>query len=209
MTASQSAAAQQGATPGEPWRWSDFDPAQRAALEQYSRAMAPDAPLDFERWIARQTVVFGETAALSATLARHSEPLTTELVGSLNDAEHFWRGIEDEFGLLTSLEVARALGASANRSFASDQRRAGRVLALRRLNRYVYPGFQFDGAAVRPVIGRLSALARRRGLDDRAVIAWLCRPTTYLRGEARRPVDHLDEPDLVLDVAERAWDVAW
>lgn len=209
MTTSQPARARHEHGPDVPWQWDDFDPDQRAALEQYSRTMAPEAPLEFQRWIARQTVIYTETTALSATLARQAEPLSTELVGSLNDAEHFWRGIEAEFGFLTSLEVARALGASANRSFASDQRKAGRVLAVRRLNRYVYPGFQFDGGAVRPVISGLVALARERGLDDQGVIAWLCRPTTYLRGEARRPVDHLDEPDLVLDVASRAWDVTW
>ena len=188
---------------------SALDPLHRSTLQAYSRAVAPGAPSDFELFIARQTAIYTETAALSEVLARQAEPLPTGVVSSLNDTEVFWRDIEAEFGFLTSTEVSVALGARPTRAYASDLRTAGRILGLRRTNRYVYPGFQFHTGTVRPVIPRLIALGTEHELEARDVVAWLCRPTTYLRGEARRPVDRIDETSVILDAAARAWDVAW
>ncbi|MBF4622960.1 hypothetical protein [Clavibacter sp. VKM Ac-2872] len=182
---------------------------QRRTLEAYSRSVSADPSSDFERFIARQTAIFRETVALSDVLSRQAEQLPTGVVSSLNDTELFWRAIEAEFGFLSSVDVSAALGARPNRAYASDLRTAGRILGLRRTNRYVYPGFQFHAEAIRPVIPRLIALGHEHELESRDVVAWLCRPTTYLRGDACRPVDHLDEPDLVLDAATRAWAVAW
>jgi len=182
---------------------------QRRTLGAYSRSVTSDAAEDFERFIARQTAIYAETAALSEVLSRQAEQLPTGVVSSLNDTERFWRSIEAEFGFLSSVDVSAALGARPNRAYASELRTAGRILGLRRTNRYVYPGFQFQAEAIRPVIPRLISLGREHGLESRDVVAWLCRPTTYLRGDARRPVDHLDDADLVVDSAARAWAVAW
>ena len=182
---------------------------QRSALEAYSRTVAPAEMYRFQRFIARQTAIYTESAALSATLARQVEVLPSEIVSSLNDSEVFWRGIQEEFSFLNSLEVATRLGASANRSYASDLRKAGKLVGLQRLNKFVYPGFQFRDGSITPVIARLTKLARDRAMDDRDIIAWLCRPTTYIRGDARRPVDHLDDVDLVVAAASSAWDVVW
>ena len=186
-----------------------FGPAQQRALEVFSRSVAPGAQEAFSRFIAKQTVMFAERAALSNTLARQDEALPTEVVSSLNDTELFWRAVQDEFGLLSSLEVAQALGASANRSYASDLRKSGRVVALQRLNRFVFPGFQFVDGEVREVIADLKVLGQQYGIDDRDIVAWLCRPTTYLDVRAPRPVDHLDDPDVVRGAAAAAWGVAW
>ncbi|PPF50350.1 hypothetical protein C5B94_15445 [Clavibacter michiganensis] len=182
---------------------------QRRTLQAFSRAVTRDSGTDFERFIARQTAIFTETAVLSDVLARQAEPLPTGVVSSLNDTELFWRRIEAEHGFLTSVEVSEALGARPTRAYASDLRKAGRVLGLRRTNRYVYPGFQFQAGSVRPVVPRLIALGAEHDLDSRDVVAWLYRPTTYLRDPAHRPVDHLDDPETVLDAAARAWAVAW
>jgi hypothetical protein len=194
------------ATPARP---TEETSVQLRTLEAYGNAVMPGAADDFTRFIARQTEIYTQSAALSADLAAQRVALPTGVVSSLNDAELFWRSIESEFGLLTSIEVAARLGARANRSYASELRSAGRLLGIRRVNRYVFPGFQFQDGALRPVIASVAALGRENGKDDRDVIAWLCRPTTYIRGDARRPVDHLDDEDLVLDVARRAWTVAW
>ncbi|KZC96349.1 hypothetical protein AWH51_03520 [Clavibacter tessellarius] len=182
---------------------------QRRALGAYIRSVTTDAPEDFERFIARQTAIYAETAALSEALSRQAEQLPTGVVSSLNDTERFWRSIEAEFGFLSSVDVSAALGARPNRAYASELRTAGRILGLRRTNRYVYPGFQFHAEAIRPVVPRLISLGRENGLESRDVVAWLCRPTTYLRGDARRPVDHLDDVELVVDAAARAWAVVW
>jgi hypothetical protein len=182
---------------------------QRRTLEAYSRSVNPGASSDFERFIARQTAIYAETAALSDALSRQAEQLPTGVVSSLNDTELFWRSIEAEFGFLSSLDVSVVLGARPTRAYASELRTAGRLLGLRRTNRYLYPGFQFHAQTIRPVIPELISLGREHDVESRDVVAWLCRPTTYLRGDARRPVDHLDEPELVLAAAARAWDVVW
>jgi hypothetical protein len=55
----------------------------------------------------------------------------------------------------------------------------------------------------------LLRLADANGWEPEDVVLWLCSPTTYFEDESR-PVDHIDtDPDQVLDVAARAWDVEW
>lgn len=124
--------------------------------------------------------------------------------------ENAWRAMQDEFGLLTAVEVAAQAGASrSNRTYASDQRRRGRLLGIKRRNAYLYPGFQFDpdSTSVRPVIGPLLASAALHERSSESVALWLTSPTTYLDGD--RPVDHIDDADQVLAAAEGAWGVEW
>lgn len=183
---------------------------RRATLAAYADAVGQSASESFRQFIDRQAVIFTEQAEVAALLEQQETVLPSEVVGALNDTERFWRGIDDEFGLLSSTRVAELTGARSNRSYASDQRRKGRLLALRRLNRNVFPGFQFDAdGAIRPVIAELRTLGQAHGMDERDVIVWLCRPTTYFPGPDERPVDHIDEPDRLLEVAAAAWDVVW
>lgn len=119
--------------------------------------------------------------------------------------------IDHEFGMLSSQQVAEALGSRSKspRGFTSDLRERGRLLYIRRLNTLLYPGFQFEieSPRIRAVIAPLIALAQRHDRSIENVSLWLCRPTTYLDGD--RPVDHIDETERVLDVAEQAWGVEW
>lgn len=130
-------------------------------------------------------------------------------------AENAVKSIEDEFGLLTSSQVAQLLGSAstptAMRSLANDMRGRGELLYVRRLNKFLYPGFQFDRSVgrVRPIVKRLVELAGASGWDLEDAVLWLCSPTTYFEDESR-PVEHLDaEPEQVLEVAQRAWGVEW
>ena len=58
------------------------------------------------------------------------------------------------------------------------------------------------------LIVRLAPLARKRGMEDYDVIAWLMSPTTYRR-DADRPVVHLEDPDRVEAIAAKAGGVIW
>ena len=61
----------------------------------------------------------------------------------------------------------------------------------------------------RGVLEDLLELARGSGWDPADLLLWMFAPTTYFVDESR-PVDHFDtDPDLVLDVARRAWGVEW
>lgn len=187
----------------------DAEGLRRAALAEYARTVGLAESDTFQDFIARQSALFVEQRELSDALEQQRATLPTAVVAALNDTERLWRDIDEEFDLLTSLEAAVAAGARSNRSWASDQRRAGRLLGLPRLNKFVYPGFQFGADGLRPVIADLRQLATEHDLTERDVIVWLCRPTTYFPEPEQRPVDHLDEPDWVLDVARSAWDVTW
>ncbi|WP_417219592.1 hypothetical protein [Arthrobacter sp.] len=152
---------------------------------------------------------------LSGAMARIQDPLPPATARAAQATENAVKSIEDEFGLLTSTEVAQLLGSGSGkasvRSLANDMRARGELLHLRRLNRYLYPDFQFDTSLgrVKPGVKDLLQLAEANSWEPEDVVLWLCSPTTYFE-DGSRPVDHLDaEPELVIDVARRAWSVDW
>lgn len=115
--------------------------------------------------------------------------------------EGLYDQIAREFGLLSVEEADQRLGSSA-----ATARSEGRLLGLER-PRGVFPGFQFDGAGVRPLIAELIALGADYGRTEAGLIQWLVAPTTYLHG--KRPVDVIDDPKKLLDVAGRSFGVVW
>ncbi|MFD1211581.1 hypothetical protein ACFQ36_05950 [Arthrobacter sp. GCM10027362] len=149
-------------------------------------------------------------AALGPAMAAVRLPASPALAGAIQATENLWRSIREEWGLPGSQEVSRLLGAkTANRSYASDQRLAGKIIGIRRGQAYAYPGFQFDRRTGRvlAVIPRLIAAAREIGLDDEDLVFWLCSPSGYFGGD--RPVDHLGEPDQVLEKLRLSETVEW
>lgn len=122
--------------------------------------------------------------------------------------ENAWRGIADEFGMLSSREVAERIGSkSSNRNLASDLRKRGQLLGVNRLNSYKYPGFQFTAeGTVRPVIPELITTMNESGWTEPSLVLWLCSPSGRFSG--MRPVDLLDDPALVAkarDMMQTDW----
>lgn len=156
----------------------------------------------------------GALDKLSDAMARIQCPLPPAIARAAQATENAVKSIEDEFGLLTSAQVAQLLGSTSSsaavRSLANDMRARGELLHVRRLNKYLYPGFQFDRALgrVKPLVKPLLQLADANSWEPEDVVLWLCSPTTYFE-DSSRPVDHFAEPDRVLDVARRAWGVDW
>lgn len=150
------------------------------------------------------------TKELEGALERQELSLDPAVARSAQATENVWRTLADEFGLLTSTEVAETVRArSGNRTLANDWRKQGKLLGVKRLHGYEYPGFQFDRqtGAVLPVIAPLLALATESDRTPEGVAIWLVTPTTYFT--SARPVDFIHETDRLLDVAERAWSVEW
>ncbi|NMR28101.1 hypothetical protein [Crystallibacter degradans] len=149
--------------------------------------------------------------ALGAAAAAVETPVSPQVARSVQATENVWRAIEAEFGLLTSTQVSAAVGSSTpNRSFASDQRKAGKLIAIERPGGLRYPGFQFDREthAVRPVIRELIRTARTAGRTDASLALWMVAPTGYLDGD--RPVDRLtDDPEAVVDAAGESFSAEW
>ncbi|WP_155850257.1 hypothetical protein [Arthrobacter sp. Br18] len=117
-------------------------------------------------------------------------------------ARAHWAGIAAEFGMLTSSEVDRRVGAKSppagclagNRQILGVVTRAGRVL---------YPGFQFDEdtGQVLPVIGQVALIGLKGGWRDRALLQWFCMSNVHLGGA--RPVDRMGDPEKVVTAARR------
>ncbi|MFZ4894339.1 hypothetical protein ACL9RL_07820 [Plantibacter sp. Mn2098] len=165
----------------------------------------------------------GIITGLRSTLSfRHAVDSLGDALASLNTVvpptvaraaqatENVWRGIADEFGLLSSTEVALLLGASnSNRTYAATLRKRGQLLGVERKNAFVYPGFQFDGDAARPHtwVAQLLALTARHGRSAGDATLWMVAPSTLFDGD--RPVDHRDDTERIISVASRTWDVEW
>ncbi len=143
--------------------------------------------------------------------AIHAAHLTASppLARAVQAQQNLYGRIEAEFGLLTSREAADRMGsrAVARRNAATAAHTERRLLALRRGRYLLYPGFQFDSAGIRPVIAALLTVAREHGWDETSLIEWLVSPTTYLAGQ--RPVDVIEDPDRLLEVAKESFGVSW
>lgn len=109
--------------------------------------------------------------------------------------ERFFDEIKDEFGFLREEELPAGLNPEE-------------LLVMTWTGTPLYPGFKFEGGRLRPGITELIELGAEHGLRRQDVVTWLCVVTTYFRGGAR-PVDMLNDPATVLDVAERSWGVVW
>ncbi|GAA4814631.1 hypothetical protein [Tomitella cavernea] len=145
----------------------------------------------------------------SAIHSAHLTAASPALARAVQAQQNLYEALDVEFGLLTSAQVADRLGsrAAARRNAATTARAAGRLLALRRGNRLLYPGFQFTAAGIRPVIADLRLLGDRHGWHEAGLIEWLLGPTTLLDGA--RPVDVLGDSDRLLAVAEASFGVSW
>lgn len=170
----------------------------RVELDQVTTAAA----LDLAR--TRRSV-----AALGSAIHAVRFTASPALTRAVQAQQNLHDVVEDEFGLLTSAQASDRMGsrAVARRNAAGSARADGRLLALRRGNRLLYPGFQFDAHGARPVIGRLRRIAQEHDWEEASVIEWMVASTTYLDG--RRPVDVLDDEDLLLATAENSFGVSW
>lgn len=150
-------------------------------------------------------------AALGAAISAVKVPVSPQMARGVQATENAWREIEAEFGFLTGVEVAGILGSRSSNptGYATDKRRAGKLIGVRRRNAFVYPGFQFDRAEgqVLPVIPELLKVAKKYDKTAEGLTQWLCAPTGQLDGD--RPVDHLIHPERVLEAAENHYGVEW
>lgn len=139
--------------------------------------------------------------ALGTALSALPSQASPETAQRAQATENAWRDIGREFGLLSSTEIARAVGKSG-RSYAFDRRHAGQLMAVKRGGHYFFPAFQLDASGPRPVIKMLVAEAKRLDVREASVLLWLVTPAIWWDGvgsaEANRPVDHLDDSDGVL-----------
>ncbi|TWP38543.1 hypothetical protein [Leekyejoonella antrihumi] len=112
--------------------------------------------------------------------------------------------LDAEFGLLTSAQVTQRAGmAPANPSAAPTRwLRDGKVIAIRRGNRRLFPAFQFDATGhPQPALKDIATAYGPIG-DGVGIALWFIAPNAYL--EELRPVDVMgSDPGAVIRAAAR------
>jgi hypothetical protein len=113
---------------------------------------------------------------------------SAQLQRAIEATERLVESVESEFGLFKAADVVERYGTSA--PDAAYHHREGALLAIRRSDVLVFPGFQFqaDGTP-RPVISALRTLADTNQWSQSDLFLWLVSPTGYL--DDVRPVDLL------------------
>ena len=182
-------------------------------LEEHSRAVFEvlnESSQDTALEIAAEAVYTRHTArALGEAIRSAQAPASPALAAAAQARENLYDSIEEEFRLLSSAQAGEAMGSRSNtsRNLAAKARSEGRALALTRGRYTLFPGFQFTESGLRPVIADLRKLGEEYGRTETGLIQWLMSPTTYLHG--KRPVDVIDDPEKLLEVAQRSFGVEW
>lgn len=164
-------------------------------------------------YLSSMSRILGFTQAvnsLASALASLDTAVPPGVARAAQATENVWRQIETEFGLLSSGEVAKALGAvESNRGYASTRRKRGELAGIERKNAFLYPGFQLDveEQRVRAWVAPLLQLATEHDRSESDALVWMVVPSTYFDGA--RPVDHLDDPERILAGAARSWNTEW
>ena len=140
------------------------------------------------------------------THQRHSSQPTGAIrrIPSGKKADALFSAMEREDGLYTILEAAQRLGFGYGPNLrASRLTGKGRVLAVKRGDAFLYPGFQFDvpGGRMVPAVKDVIRLGRWMGWTDEQVALWFYTPNNLLQG--KRPVDVRTDEEKLISAAEK------
>lgn len=136
--------------------------------------------------------------------------LAPHLLRSLRAELEFLQEVEATHGLLGVLEAGQLIAPRSTDpvSEAHRARKDGRLLGIKRGGFIVFPGFQFEGGALRAVMARLLKVGERYGYDEMSLLVFLCSPSTYVV-DGRHPVELIDDPERIVEVTQRALGVIW
>jgi hypothetical protein len=137
------------------------------------------------------------------------QPVSPMMAAGVAATENAWHQMEAEFGLLEGRQVAELAGSKQRTGgYANDLRKRRRVLGVKQRNAYLYPGFQFgETGEVRPAVREVLKAADELQVSDDGVAQWFCIPSTSL-GD-KRPVDIIDDVELIAKVFRNRFGVEW
>ncbi len=149
--------------------------------------------------------------ALGPALRSVDVGFSPQMARAVQAQESFYDRIAQQFGLLTARETGEQMGSTSNRpdNHAIHARKQGRLVALQRGNRLLFPAWQFDpDGQPLPVVKDLVDLAARHARSERGIVEWVSAPSAFFDGSA--PAALLaDDPDAILEGAASAWGTAW
>jgi hypothetical protein len=161
-------------------------PSDEAGDSEHGRSMTTDAGS------ATNPPVGVDLHGITSTPIPWTLPTPVSPLGSrsVQATESLISNVAAEFGLLNAAQVGELLGSSSKvpSSLAHRRHRAGDLLAIRRENRKMFPGFQFapDGSPI-PTIHALRDLTTKHGWSESDLFVWLVTSARSLNGA--RPVD--------------------
>ncbi len=135
-------------------------------------------------------------------LAGVDDPLASqEALATLYGAAEESRSIREQI-LRESISVGEAAELTGrSRQALERQRRAGRLLALRRRNQWRYPRWQFDPDAPGGVVPGVAEVLQSLGLSPAGTAFWLRQPRDELGGKAPIALLHQRRAEPVLGLA--------
>ena len=142
--------------------------------------------------------------AIAEVLTGLDETPSERTLRGLLAHELAWRELTDQWGAWSSTEVAAITG-NRNRNphdWATAQVRAGKLLAVQRGGRYVYPGYQFHPRHGTPsaAMATILPLFREAGWDDDSIALWFTGPQGSADGAIPAELLH-EHPSRVIAAA--------
>lgn len=135
--------------------------------------------------------------------------LSPQAIAGIAATQEQWAKIRDTYGLLTAHEASIAAGARGKHStLAVDRRRQHRLMATRRGNALMFPGFQFKHGHVLPAVERVAQAAAELEVPEDDALLWFLGPTTQFADQAA-PVQHLEDPSAVEEAFINHFGVEW
>lgn len=121
--------------------------------------------------------------------------------------DNVWNRIRDEFGLLTEDQFE----AHVETLYGDAEPFLQRAVRVFIGDDTFFPGFQFVGGMPSPVVTDLFAQAMGLQIPHNVFAAWMVTP---VRPRSQRPVDALDQPQILTDILDafghgRAWVAPW
>lgn len=161
-----------------------------------------DSLLSFFGFSERTTHEMTASPAEGAASSRHDDalgqpPHPVEMETQRQAyANSFHRGLFAELPMLSARAADEILGTDGGHERLERLRSSSQLVALEHGSALVYPQFQFDRSRrrIRPVVGRVNQELRAVS-DPWGALSWWTSPNP--RWDRRRPIDHVDDPQLV------------
>ena len=107
---------------------------------------------------------------------------------ALRAREAAWRDIEHRYGYLTAQDIGDLAGSrSKNRTeYASARLREGKLAAVRRAGRLLFPAFQFERSTGHPIteLAAILDVFHAADWDDESILLWFTAPNGRLADKA-------------------------
>lgn len=165
-------------------------------------------PQALRQLLARFVDSLSATAVLQQALESAPTVIGPATLTALRAREAAWRDIEHRYGYLTAQDIGDLAGSrSKNRTeYASARLREGKLAAVRRAGRLLFPAFQFERSTGHPITELAAVLDvfHAADWDDESILLWFTAPNGRLAGADPAGLLAADPADVLAAAADAA-----